>query len=89
MEILEIISMMRMMIGMNNRQRYILNANEYDFLIRIQHYMERCMPIFKGCIIDAITGKIYYCPTTNPDMEDCKECIQNWLNEDERKGEYK
>lgn len=68
---------------MNNRQRYILNTNEYDFLIRIQRYM-RCVPFFKGCVIDAITEKVYHCPATNPDIEVCKKCIQSWLNEDER-----
>lgn len=68
---------------MRNSLRYIINANEYDFLIRIQHYM-----LFRGCIIDALTGKVYNCYTVSPDMEDCKKCIQKWLNEDETESNY-
>lgn len=73
---------------MRNSLRYIINANEYDFLIRIQHYMERQMPLYKGCVIDALTGKVYNCSALSPDMEDCKKCIQKWLNEDETESNY-
>lgn len=77
-------SMTRMMSEMNNRQRYILNANEYDFLIRIQHYLKQYITDFEPCVINVITGKTYYCSG----VETCEECLQHWLNEDERKGVY-
>lgn len=59
---------------MTNREHYILNANEYDMLIRIQ----ACMV---GCVLEALTGKDYPCPDDSCALETCKKCIQQWLNQ--------
>ncbi len=59
---------------MKNRERYILNVNEYDMLVKIQAVMA-------GCVIEALTGKDYPCPD---DLCTCKECIQKWLNEEDK-----
>ena len=65
---------------MKNRDKYILKANEYDMLCKIQATM-----LSHGCcVIDALTDKEYPCPDDKCCMLDtCKECIQKWLNEEE------
>lgn len=68
---------------MKNRDRYILKVNEYDMLVKIQ------ANIIDGgccCIIEALTGGIYPCKNDKMCMLDtCKECIQKWLNEEDKK----
>lgn len=63
---------------MKNRDRYILQKNEYDLLIEMQKN------IIDGgccCIIDALTGSTYPCENDKVCMLDtCRECIQRWLN---------
>lgn len=62
---------------MKNRERYILNVNEYDMLAKIQAVMA-------GCVIEALSGEDYPCPDDHVCMlSTCKECIQKWLNEEE------
>lgn len=75
---------MRMMIEMNNRQRYILNANPYDFLIKIQEGLLTLPAGGMPCVIDMITGKSMYCKYRS----NCSACLQDWLNEDETKTDY-
>lgn len=65
---------------MTNRDK-LLETNEYDLLVKIQEAMiDGCC-----CIIDAITGQCHPCKwydvshTALPD--DCRDCIQKWLNE--------
>ena len=61
---------------MTNRERYILQANEYDLLIKIQDGLGNCDNF---CILDLITDKYHRCPENTY----CEECIQNWLNAEE------
>ena len=61
---------------MNNRERYILQANEYDLLMRIQKGLGRCDAY---CILDLIIDKYNICPKET----ECSNCIQNWLNAEE------
>lgn len=63
---------------MTNRERYILQVNEYDLLIKLQEGLSRSG---NYCILDLITGKYEHCPyDTN-----CEKCIQIWLNAEEDK----
>lgn len=61
---------------MTNRERYILQANEYDLLIKLQEGLGRSDSY---CILDLITDKYNRCP----DDTNCKDCIQKWLNAEE------
>lgn len=61
---------------MTNRERYILQANEYDLLIKLQESLNRSD---NYCILDLITDKYNHCPKDT----NCEECIQNWLNVEE------
>ena len=61
---------------MKNRVRYILQANEYDLLIKIQNGLQMCDSF---CILDLITDKYHACPEGTT----CENCIQNWLNAEE------
>ena len=67
---------------MTNRDKYVLQRNEYDMLIGIQ------VAIGSGlcqCVIEALTAKDYPCPDDKMCMlETCKECIQKFLNEEIR-----
>jgi hypothetical protein len=63
-----------------NRDKYILQRNEYDML--------RCLQVaFSSgmcrCVIEALTGKEYSCAEDKCCMlSTCEECIQRWLNEE-------
>lgn len=62
---------------MKNRDRYILQVNEYDLLAKIQATMlsNDC------CVIEALTG--VGCPEDRCCMlSTCQACIQAWLNKD-------
>lgn len=64
---------------MKNRERYILNVNEYDMLIKIQATMltNDC------CVIEALTD--VGCPEDRCCMlSTCETCIQKWLNEEDK-----
>ena len=67
---------------MTNYDR-LLKWNEYDMLVAIQEAM------IGGwcCIVDAITGQRHPCKWYDAAdralIDDCKECIQKWLNEKE------
>ncbi len=63
---------------MTNRERYILQVNEYDLLIKLQEGLSRSDSY---CILDLITGKYERCPH---DIN-CEKCIQIWLNAEEDK----
>lgn len=63
---------------MTNRERYILQVNEYDLLIRLQEGLDRNDSY---CILDLITGSCICCSENT----NCKDCIQNWLNAEENK----
>lgn len=67
---------------MTNYDR-LLKWNEYDMLVAIQEAMiGGCC-----CIVDAITGQRHPCKWYDAAdralVDDCKECIQKWLNEKE------
>ena len=65
---------------MTNREKYILQRNEFDMLIGIQAALGRGLC---QCVIEALTAKDYPCPDDKVCMLDaCEECIQNWLNEE-------
>lgn len=64
---------------MTNREKYILQRNEYDML--------RCLQVAfnsgNKCVIEALTGKEYSCAEDKCCMlSTCEECIQRWLNEE-------
>lgn len=61
---------------MKNRVRYILQANEYDLLVKIQDGLGNCDNF---CVLDLITDKYHHCPEGSY----CKDCIQKWLNAEE------
>lgn len=64
-------------VGLKNRDKYILKANEYDMLVAIQtalNYGERC-------VLDALTQETNNC-IYKSNQKDCKECIQAWLNKE-------
>ena len=66
---------------MTNRQRYLLNANEYDLLVMIQEY---CSNSDADCVIDAIMSKNGKVDKMKQcDEAGCEECIQKWLNEED------
>ena len=65
---------------MKNRDKYILQRNEYDMLCDLQAAISsgRCQ-----CVLEALTGKDYPCPEDKCCMlSTCMECIQKWLNEE-------
>ena len=65
---------------MRNRDRYILQRNEYDMLCDLQAAISsgRCQ-----CVIEALTAKEYPCPNDKCCMlSTCMECIQEWLNKE-------
>lgn len=65
---------------MNNRQR-LHNTCLYDLLMR---WTENLSKFKKGiCILDVITGEKYPCKYTG--IDDCKYCIQSWLNKEEKR----
>ena len=65
---------------MKNRDKYILQRNEYDMLTAMQ------VAIGSGlcqCVIEALTAKEYHCPDDKCCMlSTCMECIQEWLNKE-------
>ena len=65
---------------MTNRDE-LLKRNEYDLLCDIQlGFMRNDI-----CVIDAIINGLYACPRRDEDdFKTCKECIQNWLNREEK-----
>lgn len=65
---------------MTNRNKYILQANEYDMLIGLQAAIGSGMC---QCVIEALIGRTYLCPEDRRcTLDTCKECIQEWLNEE-------
>lgn len=69
---------------MKNRTKYIIQRNEYDLLVTMQHNLFDNGYI---CAIDVITGEINNCPAEmkgkvgrESKLEVCKKCIQKWLN---------
>lgn len=63
--------------AVKNRDKYIIKANEYDMLIKIQ----ATMLTYNCCVIEALAG--VSCPSEKVCMLDtCKDCIQTWLNKD-------
>ena len=69
---------------MTNAKRYILNANPYDYLMKIQESLLTQPANGMPCVIDMITGKQMYCKHKS----NCSACLQDWLNEDETKSNY-
>lgn len=65
---------------MTNRDK-LLEANEYNLLCDIQlGFMRKDV-----CVIDAITQSLYPCSKRDKeDFKTCKECIQKWLNREEK-----
>ena len=68
---------------MTNRERYIMNVNEYDMLMKMQ------TNLIKGCrcVLDVITGTTVLCPAEahgkvgeQSRLAVCDKCIQKWLN---------
>lgn len=65
---------------MTNREKYILQRNEYDMLVQIQAAIAS-QPYL--CVIEALTGREYSCTEDKCCMlSTCEECIQRWLNEE-------
>lgn len=65
---------------MKNRDKYILQRNEYDMLIGLQVALSSGMC---QCAIEALTGREYSCVEDKCCMlSTCEECIQRWLNEE-------
>lgn len=73
---------------MRNRSRFIIQRNEYDMMMGIAHNTGFCPilalcgeyadnPECRGC-----GGEIGHC--TDIDTT-CSECIQKWLNEEEKR----
>lgn len=62
---------------MKNRE-YILNKSTYDLLIQMQHN--------RGfCVLDDISELPSYCVAlSTAEVENCEECIQRWLNEENK-----
>ena len=66
---------------MKNRDKYILQRNEYDMLVQIQAAIAS-QPYL--CVIEALAGKDYPCPDDKVCMlSTCEACIQAWLNKEE------
>ena len=65
---------------MKNRDKYINKVNEYDMLVKLQvAFGSGCC----YCVIEALTGKDYYCPDNKICMlSTCEECLQKWLNDE-------
>lgn len=67
---------------MKNRDRYIIKRNEYDLLCNISEKMiEGC-----SCVIEAVTGERQDCQYNIVDEGGCPDCLQKWLNEEEKKN---
>jgi hypothetical protein len=69
---------------MTNAKRYILGANPYDYLIKIQESLLELTGNRMSCVIEMIAGKPMYCKYRS----NCSACLQDWLNEDETKTDY-
>lgn len=66
---------------MKNRDKYILQRNEYDMLLTIQAAFGYGMC---QCVIEALTGREYPCENDKCCMlSTCEECIRQWLNKEE------
>ncbi len=63
---------------MKNRER-LLRTNEYDLLVRIQNELNHGEDP-SACVLDMISGHSVECKPP------CKNCIQEWLNEEESGG---
>ena len=57
---------------MDNRMKYITKRNEYDLMLSILRNT-------KACPIYAVSGQEIPCDPN--DKNNCKKCIQNWLND--------
>ena len=64
---------------MKNRDRYILQRNEYDMLLALQTAISTGLC---QCVIEALTGKEQMCDTGRVSLDTCEYCIRYWLNED-------
>lgn len=63
---------------MKNRER-LLRTNKYDLLLRIQSNLNKSEDP-SLCVLDMISGHRVECKPP------CKNCIQEWLNEEEFGG---
>lgn len=64
---------------MKNREKYIINSNEYDLLVKMQKHLREHGAARVPCVLDMIIGQIYPCQ-----CDDCSHCIEQWLNEESR-----
>ena len=72
---------------MKNRDKYILQKNEYDMLMDAQ--IALIQGFGEKCIIDAIAWGEHPCPKEmtgkvgmKSKLDVCSKCIQQWLNEE-------
>ena len=63
---------------MTNREKYILQRNEWDMLCGLQAAFGSGLC---QCVIEALTAKEQPCDKVTM-FETCKWCIQRWLNEE-------
>lgn len=66
---------------MNNRQR-LLSTNIYDVLMQMNDNLNP----FSGnpCVLECLCGDNVDVPALCINYRQCEECIQNWLNEEEK-----
>ena len=65
---------------MTNREKYILQRNEYDMLCGLQAAFGSGLC---QCVIEALTAKEQPCGDYRVmNFEVCCQCIQQWLNEE-------
>lgn len=64
---------------MTNRQKYITRCNEFDMMLKIRKSTV-CI-----CPIRAVKGEFPANNRCKASIEDCKTCIQKWLNNEEDK----
>ena len=71
---------------MKNRDKYILQRNEYDMLLEVQYNIMDCGC---NCVLDGLTGEKIKCPDNmcgkvgaRSRLAVCGECIQDFLNKE-------
>lgn len=71
---------------MKNRSRYIIQRSEYDLMMVIVKNTNVC-PIFAISGLPAYLHDETFCLIIDSkrNLKSCSECIQKWLNEEEKK----
>lgn len=71
---------------MKNRSRYITQRCDYDLMMEIAKNTKVC-PIYAVSGLPAYLHEDTFCLVVdyNRNMKSCSECIQKWLNEEEKR----